>query len=116
MRLHPVARYFPSDEKRTQHTTLSKLGFNAEKEENKRPNQPFVHKRVHQADIQHALDLWIKNSEPITTLLLQLGGDVVDVQVVREAAGGAATARATAVADGDQSPTNRIGARPSSWV
>ena len=112
MRLHPVARYFPSDEKRTQHTTLSQPGFNAEKEENKKPDQPLMHKRVHQADIQHALDLWIEDSEPITALLLQLRGDAVDVQVIREAAGGAATTRATAVADGDQSPANRIGAGP----
>ena len=45
-----------------------------------------MHKRVHQRHIEHPFHFVIKDREPVRTLLLELGRDVVRVEIVWKAA------------------------------
>jgi hypothetical protein len=88
-RLQPVARYFPSAENLTQHTTLLPRDANVSEIERYGENRffiPLVMECVYKVDVERTFDLGIKNGEPITTFFLELRRDTKWVELIQEAA------------------------------
>ncbi len=88
-RLQPVARYFPSAENLTQHTTLLPHDANVSGTERYEENRlfiPLVMKCVHKIYVKRTFDLGVKNGEPVTTFFFELRRNAKRVEFIQEAA------------------------------
>jgi len=87
--LQPVARYFPSAENFTQHTTLSPRDAYVSDTERYGENRlfiPLVMKCVYKIYVERTFDLGVKNGEPVTTFFFELRRNAKWVEFIQEAA------------------------------